>query len=496
MNIKSNIFKQQIKRPKSQQQSKKKPFNNYGIQPQNKISGTKNKKFNIRHNSTNHKIQINNKPLIIKKNNFNNFYINQIFNGENIIRNRMNNFLPNIEIGKKFNNFNKANKNDFLRNNQINLFNIRNKNNEKPIKFSYNFENKKKIDKSNNLEIRTNSHSSSKKSYANGLVNVGATCYMNATIQCLAHVRPLTNYLLKFNPNNNKYKLTRAYKEVLINIWENRNIKEYSPNNFKRVISEMNPLFEGIQANDSKDLILFLMETLHGELNEIKNNIIEQNINPNQYNYKITFDLFCIYFSNNYNSIISNLFYGMYNSLMQCLNCKIITHNIQCFNILIFPLEEVRKFTNKIGNIVNIYECFEYNQKDDYILGENQIFCKNCRMMTNSINKVKLIICPNILVINLNRGKGLQFDVKLYFEEYLNIKNYVYYAKSPSFYELIGIVTHFGPSSMGGHYIAFCKSFVDLKWYKYNDSTVTESSFEEARNTGVPYILFYSYIKG
>ena len=319
---------------------------------------------------------------------------------------------------------------------------------------------------------------------------------MNATIQCLAHVRPLTNYLLKFNPNNNKYKLTRAYKEVLINIWENRNIKEYSPNNFKRVISEMNPLFEGIQANDSKDLILFLMETLHGELNEIKNNIIEQNINPNQYNYKITFDLFCIYFSNNYNSIISNLFYGMYNSLMQCLNCKIITHNIQCFNILIFPLEEVRKFTNKIGNIVNIYECFEYNQKDDYILGENQIFCKNCRMMTNSINKVKLIICPNILVINLNRGKGLQFDVKLYFEEYLNIKNYVYYAKSPSFYELIGIVTHFGPSSMSGHFIAFCKSYFDNKWYKYNDSTVTESSFEAARNTGVPYILFYSYIKG
>ena len=48
---------------------------------------------------------------------------------------------------------------------------------------------------------------------------------------------------------------------------------------------------------------------------------------------------------------------------------------------------------------------------------------------------------------------------------------------------------------MGGHFIAFCKSFVDQKWYKYNDAMVNNSSFQEASTTGVPYILFYSYIK-
>ena len=30
----------------------------------------------------------------------------------------------------------------------------------------------------------------------------------------------------------------------------------------------MNPLFKGIQANDSKDLILFLLETMYNELNK------------------------------------------------------------------------------------------------------------------------------------------------------------------------------------------------------------------------------------
>ena len=124
--------------------------------------------------------------------------------------------------------------------------------------------------------------------------------------------------------------------------------------------------------------------------------------------------------------------------------------------------------------------------------GENQIHCNKCMRMANSLNKSKIIIGPNVLVINLNRGKGLQFDVKLSFGEYLNIRNFIYYQQSPYYYELIGIVTHFGPSNMGGHFIAFCKSFRDKNWYKYNDAIVSSSSFQEARNTGVPYILFYS----
>lgn len=180
--------------------------------------------------------------------------------------------------------------------------------------------------------------------------------------------------------------------------------------------------------------------------------------------------------------------------MMACLSCGVITHNVQCFNILIFPLEEVRRFKNRSNNVVYIKECFEYYQKPDFMRGDNQIHCNNCNRMSDSCNLTTLIICPKILVINLNRGKGLQFSVKLNFGEYLDIQEFVYYKNdSPTKYELIGIVTHFGPSSMSGHFIAFCKSFVDHQWYKYNDAIVNPSSFSEASTTGVPYILFYSY---
>ena len=46
-------------------------------------------------------------------------------------------------------------------------------------------------------------------------------------------------------------KLSSALLEVFENLWENSNISYYAPNEFKDVISEMNSLFEGIQANDA-----------------------------------------------------------------------------------------------------------------------------------------------------------------------------------------------------------------------------------------------------
>ena len=181
--------------------------------------------------------------------------------------------------------------------------------------------------------------------------------------------------------------------------------------------------------------------------------------------------------------------------MMSCCNCGITTHNVQVFNILFFPLEEVRKYKGYTQNKVNIYDCFDYNQKEEYMIGSNQIYCNNCNQFANAKNQSTIIISPNVLIINLNRGRGLMYDVKIEFPEFLEIQKYVYYQQSPNFYELIGVISHFGTSDMGGHFIAYCKNSENCKWYKYNDIYITESSYEESMRKGVPYILFYNCIK-
>ena len=470
------------------------------------------------------------KENIINNNNINRNIINNINNKKNVKKEFNNNFQNNnnfniFPIQNVFNHGGHLNNNN-IQNNQININNIINNN-------KFNFPKSKNVFNNNNItgnnlniinnnfinQKKPRNHSANNrkiiikekihipKNCTAGLDNIGATCYMNATLQCLAHVNKLTKYLLKAEhmqnilQNKSKFRLTNAYLTVLINLWKNVNIKNYAPHQFKQVISNMNPLFQGIQANDSKDLILFLLETIHTELNKPIINAQKINGIINQYDFYQTFKIFKKYFINNFRSVISNLFYGFFDSVMICKNCNskskniIKTHNIQCYNILIFPLEEVRIYKKRPQNIVSIEECFEYYQKKETMSGQNQIYCNNCKSVSDSTNYTKLLTSPNVLVLNLNRGKGLQFNIQIEFEEYLDIQKFLFFSnlnEVPSFYECIGIVTHFGPSSMSGHFIAFCKSFVDKNWYKYNDSIVSLSSFNEAKNTGVPYILFYS----
>ena len=58
------------------------------------------------------------------------------------------------------------------------------------------------------------------------------------------------------------------------------------------------------------------------------------------------------------------------------------------------------------------------------------------------------------------------------------------------------VITHIGDSSMSGHFIAYCKSPVDQRWYCYNDVIVSECKnktniFGTNNSNSIPYILFY-----
>ena len=314
----------------------------------------------------------------------------------------------------------------------------------------------------------------------------------------MANIEKFTKYFLnpehykKITSNKSNNKLADAYLDLLIQIWTNDYNNNFSSENIEKILyleQIFNPkIFNNNNQNYySGNFLLLFMETLHKELNKPNNTINQINQFYNQYDYNSTFNSFVVNFQNNHKSIISDLFYGMYNGMRQCLNCLTIIHNVQIFNILTFSLNEVQLFNNNFQNEVNILDCFTYYQSTKFNNGENQIFCNNCGFMANSSNCSKLLIGPKVLIINLILGE----NIKLKYEEYLYIKNYIYYENSPNYYHLTGIVT----LTDNYNYIAFCKSFVDEQWYKYINEEVISSSFEEANNTGTPYYLFYSDIQ-
>ena len=300
------------------------------------------------------------------------------------------------------------------------------------------------------------------------------------------------------------FTLSYSFKKLIDELYpDNFNNKAYfSPEEFKEKISKMNPLFAGIAANDAKDLVNFIILQLHEELNKARNNINNNNIIIDQRNNFLIRLNFIQNFKAKNNSIISELFYAMNNTITICGICHTKLYNYQIYFFLVFPLEEVRKFVYqnifmKINrhnyNTISILDCFNYETKINQMVRANSLYCNYCRINTNSTTKNNLITGPEILILLLNRGKGLEFNVKILFEEYLNLYNFIENKNSGFKYKLIGVITHIGENGMGGHFIAFCCDPENRQWNKFNDAIVTEVKdfYNEVINFGVPYLLFY-----
>ena len=362
-----------------------------------------------------------------------------------------------------------------------------------------------------------------------GLQNIGATCFMNATLQCLSQTKGLTNYFLKEGNhskfiNNNialsnpkDYQLSPLYYELLQNLWKSEGPKFYAPYNFMKRVNDMNPLFKKGEAGDAKDFIIFILEQMHKELNKsLKLKNIKETTTLNQYDKNNTFMNFFNEFTKS-TSIISDLFYGFNETTNVCLYCKNcyggvnypICYNYGTFNLLIFPLEEIKNMKNNYNlmnfcnfyqgptNTVNIDDCFLYNQKTDLFTGENKNYCNLCKQLYDSQYTSKIYISPNILILILNRGKGNIFKVKMDFQTTIDITKYVIQKDKPMIiYNLYGVITHLGQSGPNAHFVATCKSPVDGIWYRYNDAIVEpiKDFLADVYNFGTPYILFYEKV--
>ena len=395
------------------------------------------------------------------------------------------------------------------------------------IKNEINILNKNKLDLEKEIkEMKKHFYSLNNSPILIGLNNIGATCFMNSTLQCLSQTKQLTDFFLNENNHNelsllenkNVVQLFPVYMELIQKLWEKGDSKSYSPYNFMNVVEKMNPLFKKGQAGDSKDFIIFILEQLHKELkySNSQNELLSKQ--PlNQYDKNNALNFFFEEFKRQ-TSIISDIFFGFSETTNECLNCKNIynlqglnnpiCYNYGIFNCLIFPLEEVKKYKNSLinsfnliqmnqNNNVSIYECFYYNQKTDLFTGENKNYCNICKQLYDSNYTSKIFISPNVLILILNRGKGNIYNVKLDILETIDITQFVLKKEKPQIiYNLYGVITHIGESGPNAHFIASCKSSVDNKWYRFNDAIVIpiKDPQKEVFEFGIPYILFYKKI--
>ena len=188
-----------------------------------------------------------------------------------------------------------------------------------------------------------------------GLNNIGNTCYMNTALQCLSNCNLLTNYFLddiykKFinfqNPIGSQGKLVESYAEIVKHLWFGL-ADAFDPYYFKEIIGDIRQTFKGHQQQDTQELLSFLLDGLHEDLNKVlnkpyipRNDNLKFNNDNDEFNYYRK-----IFFARN-QSIIIDLFYGMYKSILYCpnQNCNNISNTFDPYSIISLPL------TNQIQN--------------------------------------------------------------------------------------------------------------------------------------------------
>ena len=340
---------------------------------------------------------------------------------------------------------------------------------------------------------------------------------MNATIQCLAHIPELSEALIQIYLNNkidknrfinyiNSNRLTCEYTQLLINIFfPNGRQNSFAPYDLKEVIGSQESLFQNNDAEDAKDLYIFLVETMNTELNNgtpaIYNNIAKLGIDQtNQQKIKETF--INEFYSKN-NTPFSQLLYGFSQTCSLCKKCQTKKYNYECFNALIFPLLDIQEYTiqnninsfNNQRNTISLNECFNYYQKAENFFGENKMYCNFCHSNQETCIQRLIDKTPPILVIILDRGyNNLDFTDNFIYDENLDLEDFVPNNNNYIKYYLSGVIVHLGESGPGGHFIAYCKMDKNSPWYIYNDSQVIKcENSDDFVKTGSPYILFYHF---
>ena len=326
-----------------------------------------------------------------------------------------------------------------------------------------------------------------------GLDNLGSTSYLNSTLQCLANIKPVTNYLLNLNHytklyNNQKICLiTIEYIQILIGLYCNKSrTGSYCPKNFKKIISEINLLFRGSQENDPKDLIIFLLELINNELVMVNNlKKINNKINEDESYQCDSLEKCQKYFIKSHCSIIGDNLYGFQKNNFACQNCGGNYINYNIFNYLMFSLEATSNYfdlkkNNNIIPVINFDYFFQFLSKDENL----SIICQKCKKLSNIKYKQSIYIMPYYLIIILDREKENIYNFQVKIPEIFCPFNYVENEKD-SYFNLIGIISH-----IDKHFISLCKHNIDGKWRCYNDNIVTECQ-NDIFEKGIPYILFY-----
>lgn len=302
-----------------------------------------------------------------------------------------------------------------------------------------------------------------------------------------------------------KGALVSSYAEVIKHLWLGSN-PSFKPEEFKSNLEQFAPQFEGYDQQDAQELLAFLLDGIHEDLNRVKKRPYIEDKDSDGTNDEGDAVLAWSNYLQRNMSIIVDLFQGQLRNTMVCRNddqrqpdgsygCGHRNVKFDPFMYLSLPISDD---CNTLEDCLNLF-C-----QEELLSGDEKWYCPQCKTHVEATKKIDLWMLPPILIIHLKRFKfyssGQRSKIDRSIQYPLNDWDLSSVKKSSAgvdpLYDLYAVSHHRGNVGFG-HYTAQAKNRFDGKWYDFNDSQCHQMDPSKENLGGGPsaYCLFYNRVE-
>lgn len=273
-----------------------------------------------------------------------------------------------------------------------------------------------------------------------GLLNQGATCYLNSVLQVLF--------------------MTEDFKD---RVKRHRRINAGT----EHIDSELSDLFNDLEQYDTYTFKVTKKLKI--------TNVYEQRDAAEHYEKILRLT----------SPEASRIFRGELINRNTCLKCQTQTESVAGFWHLPLALVDSHDHYSVVKGIEEFFRSSE-------IRGEDQMYCERCDEKCDAVLDCELKHHPEVLVLLLKRFEFDRWMRKVKINCFVDVP-YTLHVPQNQVYELYASVEHYG-ELIYGHYISRIKSQDNGRWYIFDDSRVTEIKTTvptEMERSQTAYLLFY-----